>query len=469
MCAVFGVYGKDVEASRLTYFGLYALQHRGQESSGIAATDGKRLTGHMEMGLVSQVFSEDTMKGLPGHAAIGHNRYSTAAGSTLEGAQPILANHGSLALVHNGNLPSTKKLEEFLAKNNRKLPGASDSKLIAEAIAVHLKDGTPVDAAVEAVYPLLTGAFSLLVMTADALVAVRDAYGMRPLSMGELDGTYVFSSETCAFHPVGAHHIGDVGRGEMVVVDNAGIRRKKLGEAPPAFDIFEFVYFARPDSLLLERSVYQVRKNCGVALAKEYPLQVDAIIPIPETSYPAAIGYSQTSSIPLEMGLIKNRYIHRTFIEPEQHVRDRGVKVKLTPLREVVAGKRIAIIDDSIVRGTTSRQIVHMLFEKGATEVHFLVSSPPVRFPDFYGIDTPRQSELIAATKSVEEIRAFLGATSLNFLSLPGLIGATGIPRERLCTSFFTGEYPIDIGERKNEIVYQSIWPAAPLSAAVSV
>ncbi len=467
MCAVFGVYGKNVEASRLVFFGLYALQHRGQESSGIASSDGERLSGHMEMGLVPQVFSEDTMKGLRGGIAIGHNRYSTAAGSTLLGAQPILSGKGTIALAHNGNLPSTKLLEVYLATGGISASGMSDSKMIAESVALGMKEGLAVEDAIEKIYPLMTGAFSILVMTKDKLIALRDASGMRPLSMGELDGAYVFSSETCAFHPIGAHHLGDVGRGEMVVVDATGMRRKKLGEAPPAFDIFEFVYFARPDSLLLERSVYQVRKRCGEILAEEYPLDVDVVIPIPETSYPASIGYSQKSGIPLEMGLIKNRYIHRTFIEPEQHVRDRGVKVKLTPLREVIAGKRIAIIDDSIVRGTTSRQIVRMLFEKGATEVHFLISSPPVRFPDFYGIDTPRQSELIAATKSVEEIREYLGATSLNFLSLDGLIKATGILRERLSTSFFTGEYPIDLHERKNEVTYQSKWRSAPLSSVL--
>lgn len=469
MCAIFGVYGKEVDASRLTFFGLYALQHRGQESSGIASSDGRRISGHMEMGLVPQVFNEDTIKNLPGGIAIGHNRYSTANGSTLQGSQPILAGKGSLAFAHNGNLPSTVLLQSYLSKRGIDHSDMSDSKMMAEAIAAAMGDGLSLEDAIEKTYPLMTGAFSFLAMTIDTLVAVRDAYGMRPLSLGELDGSYVFSSETCAFHTIGAHHIGDVAPGEMVALDARGMRRKKLGDAPPAFDIFEFVYFARPDSTLLEKSVYQVRKRCGETLAKEYPLSVDVIIPIPETSFPSAIGYSQATGIPLEMGLIKNRYIHRTFIDPDQHIRDRGVKLKLTPLREVVAGKRIAIVDDSIVRGTTSRQIVRMLFEKGAREVHFLISSPPIRFPDFYGIDIPRQSELIAAQSSIEEIRAYLGATSLSFLSLEGLIAATDISRDRLCTSFFTGDYPIDLRERKGEVTYQSNWQSAKLSAGLSV
>ena len=290
-------------------------------------------------------------------------------------------------------------------------------------------------------------------MTNDSLIAIRDVCGIRPLSLASLNGGFVISSETCAFHPVGAEFVRDINPGEMVVIDKNGMRSEQLATPNPKFDIFEFVYFARPDSQLLGKSVYEVRRNFGSQLSKEYPLRADVVIPVPETAIPVAIGFASESGIPLEMGLTKNRYIHRTFIQPEQHIRDQGVKAKLTPIVEVIKGKRVAVVDDSIVRGTTSKKIVEMLFEAGASEVHFLVSSPPVIFPDFYGIDTPRQKDLIASTKSVAEMRDYLGATSLNFLSYEGMINATGIPEEKFSTSCFTGEYPIDIKERTREIV----------------
>jgi amidophosphoribosyltransferase len=323
---------------------------------------------------------------------------------------------------------------------------------MAEAIAAVMREGKSLTEAVAEVYPYMTGAFSLLVMSRDELVAVRDECGMRPLSIGKLNGGYVFSSETCAFSPIGAEFIGDVEPAEMVVVTQNGLQRHMLGTPNPKLDIFEFVYFSRPDSELLGKSVYNVRKNFGRELAIEVPIGADVVIPVPETSVPAAIGFSQARGIPFEMGLTKNRYIHRTFIQPEQHIREQGVKAKLTPQVEVIKGRRVAVLDDSIVRGTTSRQIVQMLFEAGAMEVHFLVSSPPVIFPDFYGIDTPKQEDLLAATRSIIEMREYLGATSLHFLSYKGMIKATGLPEERFSTSFFTGEYPIDIKERGAEI-----------------
>lgn len=453
-CGVFGVYGRGLDVARLTFFGLYALQHRGQESSGIAVSDGKEITAHLGMGLVSQVYSEENIEQLKGHIAMGHNRYSTAGGSRIEHAQPIVVDAGTtrIALAHNGNLPSTTALVDFLNGKGVVVESPSDSRLMVEAIAVVMREGKSLEDAVKEIYPLMTGAFSLLVMSKDELVALRDPCGLRPLSIGQLNGGYIFSSETCAFHPVGATHLRDVEPGEMVIVDGTGMRKVQLAEPNPKLDIFEFVYFSRPDSELLGKSVYQVRKNFGRELAVECPISADVVIPVPETSVPAAIGYSQARSIPFEMGLTKNRYIHRTFIAPEQHIREQGVKAKLTPQVEVIKGRRVAVVDDSIVRGTTSRQIVQMLFEAGATEVHFLVSSPPVVFPDFYGIDTPRQQDLIAATKSIPEMREYLGATSLHFLSYKGMIKATGLPEERFSTSFFTGEYPIDIKERRKEI-----------------
>lgn len=477
-CAVFGVYGKGLDVSRLAFFGLYALQHRGQESSGMAVSDGEVLTLRKGMGLVPQVFAEEEIAKLKGHIVVAHNRYSTRGGSHVKHAQPMLVAGKSdlqhptydtggmyagvslcsnpedeaIALAHNGNLPSTKALEMFLDGSGIDHSGFSDSRMMAEAIGVHLRRGEELEEAIAQTYPLMTGAFSLLIMSKDKLVALRDSCGIRPLSIAKLNGGYVVASETCAFPPIGAEFIGDVAAGEMVVLDERGLTRVQLAPATPKFDIFEFVYFARPDSTLLGRSVYEVRKNYGIELVRESHIDADVVIPIPETAIPSAIGYSLESGIPMQMALTKNRYIHRTFIQPEQHVREQGVRAKLSPIVEEIRGKRVVVIDDSIVRGTTSKQIVKILFESGAREVHFLSSSPPVRYPDFYGIDTPHQDDLIAAVKSIPEICTYLGATSVQYLSLDGLLRATGVPVGDLCTACFTGEYPIDIGERSQEV-----------------
>lgn len=452
-CGVFGIYGRELDVSRLTFFGLYALQHRGQESSGIAVANGSNIKAHKGTGLLAQVFNENNITDLKGHIAIGHNRYSTSGGSSVEQAQPLIDDN-KIALAHNGNLPSTKRLEEFLKEKGVSFDSTniSDSQRILKAIAVLLKLGKSVEDAVREIFPLMTGAFSILILTPNALIAIRDSYGIRPLSVGKLDGGYVISSETCALHPIGATYMQDVQPGEMVIIDDQGLHCEQLVPSTPKLDIFEFVYFSRPDSQLLGKLVYTVRRNFGKILAEEYQPSVDVVMPVPETAIPVAIGYAKERGIAFEMGLVKNRYIHRTFIEPEQHIREQGVKMKLTPLIDIIKGKRVAIIDDSIVRGTTSQQIVRMLFEAGAREVHFLVSSPPVRFPDFYGIDTPRQEKLLAATRSVLEMEAFLGATSLYFLSYEGMIRATGVPEEHFCTSCFTGDYPINLGERTREI-----------------
>jgi amidophosphoribosyltransferase len=456
-CAVFGIYGKGLDVSRLTFFGLYALQHRGQESSGIASTDGEKIFCHKHNGLVSQVFSEDVIKSLHGYAAVGHNRYSTSSGTDSMHAQPIEVSDNSLVLVHNGNLPTTTLLNNFLKKRGVKITDTSDSKLITEAIHCLVQDGVELEKAVEQIFPLMTGSFSILVMNKDKIIAVRDQYGIRPLSIAKLNGGYVFASETCAFHPIGAKHIGDVKPGEMVVVDEKGLHRKQIVKSKQKLDIFEFVYFSRPDSHLLGKSIYEVRKNFGKILAAEHKIEADVVIPVPETAIPVAIGYAAASGIPYEMGIIKSRYIHRTFIEPEQHIREQGVKLKLAPLREVIKNKRVIVVDDSIVRGTTSRQIVKMLFEAGAKEVHFLVSSPPVKYPDFYGIDLPKQSELIAASRSVAEINKYLGSTTLNFISYKGMINATELKESLFSTSCFNGKYPIDIQQRRKEVHYPII------------
>ena len=451
-CGVFGVHGKDMDVARLTFFGLYALQHRGQESSGIATTDGEKIYCHKKMGLVAQVFTEKDIQKLPGHIAVGHNRYSTSKSSHIKHAQPAVIDDVGLTLVHNGNLPSTTLLEGFLSSKEVAHKTLSDSEMIAEAVAVYMREGLQLEDAIQKVFPLMTGAFSILMMDKHNLVAIRDSMGIRPLSMGKLNGGWVFASETCAFHPIGAEHVRDVEPGEMIVVNDAGMRSIKVAWGQQKLDIFEFVYFARPDSYLLGKSVHEVRRNFGKELAHEFPIEADIVIPVPETAVPVALGFATESGIPFDNGLIKNRYIHRTFIQPEQHIRDQGVKIKLTPLPEVIRGKRVIIIDDSIVRGTTTRQMAPMLFEAGAREVHFLVSSPPIRFPDFYGIDTPSQDQLIAANKTPEEIQKYLGATSLHYLSFEGMIRATGLPVEVFSTSCFTGEYPIDIKERASEV-----------------
>ncbi len=449
-CAVFGVYGTGLDVSRLSFFGLFALQHRGQESSGIATTDGEKIYCHKGMGLVPQVFNEEIIKSLPGYIAVGHNRYSTSKGSIFKYAQPV--EEKDFVLVHNGNLPSVKALQDLLKSDADVDEKCSDSILMAKSVQHFVDLGMNLPDAVEKAYPFWTGAFSVLIMGKRELIAVRDYSGMRPFAMGTLNGAYVFASETCAFSGMEAKFLKAVPQGGMIVVDEKGVREKQLREAVPKLDVFEFVYFSRPDSTLLGQSVNEVRRRFGEELAKEFHPDVDVVVPVPETAIPVAIGYSQKSGIPFDMALVKNRYIHRTFIQPEQHLRDAGVKMKLVPLPQALSGKRVIVMDDSIVRGTTSRQIVKAIFEAGAKEVHFVVSSPPIRYPDFYGIDTPLQKDLIAANKTKEQIREYLGATSLHYLSYSGMIKAVGVPEELLSTSCFTGIYPIDIHERAKDI-----------------
>lgn len=451
-CAVFGIYGPQLEAARLTYFGLYALQHRGQESSGIAATDGKVIRTHKSMGLVAQVYTEEILDTLKGHMAIGHNRYATSGGSFQEHTQPYTDKDNLAVLAHNGNLPKTDLLEKFLKEKKIKTDHLNDSGLMHAAISYFLKHGETLEDSIKKLFPLFTGAFSLLVMTQDKIAAVRDAYGIRPFSLGRIGGGYVVASETCAIDTVDGIFIRDINPGEMVIIDKNGLTSYTLATPHQKLDIFEFVYFTRPDSILLGKRVHMVRKNLGKLLAQEHPLKVDIVIPVPDSSVPAAIGYAEALGLPFEFGLVKNRYIGRTFIMPDQKLRDRGVRLKLNPVGELLKGKRVAMVDDSIVRGTTMRQIVKMIRDAGATEVHVLSSCPPVRYPDFYGIATPTQQQLIGSQMPVSKIKKFVGADSLSFLSYKSLIKATELPEDVFCTSCFTGNYPIDIGSHKKNI-----------------
>ena len=455
-CAVFGIWdGK--EASRYAYFGLFALQHRGQEQTGIASTNGKKIFSYKHSGLVSQVYTEKIIKGLKGFAAIGHNRYSTSRGTSSKHAQPIIVNN-KFAFAHNGNLPSTKALEDFLKSNKVSVKENSDSELMAKAIGFYMGKGMSLSKAVEKAYPLFTGAFSCVALSTKELVAFRDPRGIRPLVVGENGKEIVFASETCGLRTVGAKFLKEVLPGELITVSKSGMKSTILAHEEPKFDIFEFVYFSRHDCKILGQSVYEVRKNFGKMLFKETSnLKLDLIVPVPETAVPAAIGYSQASGVPFEMALNKNRYIHRTFIEPTQANREEKIKMKLTVLRSLVTGKRVGVVDDSIVRGNTSKDIAKMFFDAGAKEVHFLVCSAPVKFPDFYGIDTPKQANLISSQKTIEETRKFIGATSLSFLSIDGMVRATGLPKERLCLSAFNGEYPLPIFEHEKEIKYDSL------------
>lgn len=454
-CGIFGVFGKGFEAARLVHPGLWALQHRGQESSGIASSDGKKIFIHKGMGLVAHVFGEEDLIKLKGYLAIGHNRYSTSGDSAEIHAQPILEKVTAgkfIALAHNGNLPSTKKLEEFLKSKKILIKDANDSEMIAKAIAVYMKKGLSLDKAIKKAYPLFTGVFCLLVMDEKKIVAVRDSFGIRPLCLGKLNGGFVIASETCALDIIGAKFLREVRPGEMVSISDSGLTSFQIEKGTQKLDIFEYVYLARPDSIIMGKSVDQVRQNAGEQLAKEYKIKADIVIPVPDSAISAALGFSRQSGIPFSLGLIKNRYIHRTFISPEKHSRHNIVQLKLNPMKHILVGKKVVVIDDSIVRGTTSKQIIKMIRDAGAKEVHLLISSPPYKFPDFYGINTPDQKELIAAVKNIQETEKWLGVDSLHYLSLAGLLKAVGLPEDVLCTSCFTGKYPVDIGERAKEV-----------------
>ena len=454
-CGIFGVYGHP-EAANLTYLGLYALQHRGQEGSGICSSDGRHLFLEKSRGLVADVFSEKRLKRLPGHIAIGHNRYSTAGSSVLRNVQPIVANFalGTLAIAHNGNLVNATELRESLENEGAIFQSSSDSEVIVHLIA-HAK-GDDFNERVLHALKQINGAFSLLIMREKELIAVRDPYGVRPLSLGIKDGAYIIASETCAFDLIGATYIRDIEPGEVFIMGEQGLQSLRLNYAKRAFCVFEFIYFSRPDSNIFGGvNVNEMRKEFGRQLARESYTEADLVIPVPDSGVPAAIGFSEESRIPFDFGLIRNHYVGRTFIEPKHSIRHFGVKIKLNPVRKLLEGKRLVVIDDSIVRGTTSKKIVKMLREGGgAKEVHLKISSPPTIGPCFYGIDTPTRQELIASTHLIEEIKKYVTADSLTYLSLQGLKGIIPDPHN-YCTACFDNQYPISFpGEHLEQMEF---------------
>ena len=447
MCGIFGIYAPERDVARLSYFGLFALQHRGQESAGIAASDRGRLTVLRDMGLVAQVFTEQKLRGLRGEAAIGHTRYSTTGSTLWQNAQPLVQ-HGparTVALGHNGNLTNTSELREELLAGGARLSSTSDTEVIAALIA---HDELPLEEAVAATMGKIEGAFSAVLLSEGKLVGFRDPDGIRPLAVGRLGDDWVLASESCAFDLVGAKLVRELGPGEMAVVDADGLRTEQAVEpkGAGALCIFEFIYFARPDSELRGVELHGARIRMGEALAEESPAEADLVIGIPDSGTPAAIGFARASGIPYTDGLIKNRYVGRTFIQPDQALREHGIKTKFNPLAEI-AGKRVVVVDDSIVRGSTTRQIVAMLFESGATEVHVRVSSPPIVSPCFYGVDMANEDELVASSRSVDEVRETIGATSLAYLSLEGLQEATLRPEGTFCRACLTRSYPTRIPE----------------------
>lgn len=464
-CGVFGVYAPGEDVARLTYYGLSALQHRGQESSGIVTTDGDRFYTHKKPGLVAQVFNDEALSTLKGFAAIGHNRYATSGGKHDAHAQPVLRGDDVIALAHNGNLPSTTELEKFLRSKKLLKQGSNDTEMMADVIRYWRYHGKNPVEALQLAWPLFTGAFSCLMLSQHRLIAFRDSRGIRPLSIGRLPGGgYVIASETCAFDIIGASYERDVRPGELIEIKNGELQSIQIEEPDERLEVFEYIYFARPDSLLQGQRVNEVRRRLGVKLAQEQPVRADVVIPVPDSAIPAALGFAQESCIEFDHGLIKNRYIHRTFITPDQTLRERAVAMKLNPLPEVVAGKNVVLIDDSIVRGTTTKQIIALVRAAGAKTVHVRVSSPPVLYPDFYGIDTPDQSKLIASElRATSKVGAAIGADSLGYLSVEGMLEAIDRPKDSLCLACFTGEYPIDLRERTDEV--QMIDSKQPVNA----
>jgi amidophosphoribosyltransferase len=442
VCGVFGIYAPERDAARLAHFGLLALQHRGQESAGIAVADDGHLMVMRDMGLVAQVFTEEKLRGLHGQAAIGHTRYSTTGGAMWTNAQPSVQ-HGAgraVAIAHNGNLTNTRELRDELQAAGTRLMSTSDTEAIAALVA---RDPAPLEEAVAGAMARLEGAYAIVMLSEGKLIGFRDPVGIRPLSLGRLEGDWLLASETCAFDLLGAELVRDVAPGELVVVDDDGLHSVQAlpTEGAGALCIFEFIYFARPDSRLAGIELHGARVRMGARLAEEAPVEADVVIPVPDSGTPAAIGFARASGIPYSEGLIKSRYVGRTFIQPDQALREHGIRTKFNTLDELT-GKRVVVVDDSIVRGTTTRKIVGMLFDAGATEVHVRVSSPPIVSPCFYGIDMATEGELIASTRTVEDVRAHLGATSLAYLSLEGLQRATQRPAGEFCRACLTRRYP---------------------------
>ncbi len=472
-CGVFGVWSPGEDVSKLAYYGLHALQHRGQESAGIAVSDGRRIVVHKEMGLVAQVFDEPSLTALRGDIAVAHCRYSTTGAPVWANAQPTFRSTPtvSIALGHNGNLTNTRELADMLPPESgfAGLQATSDTDVLTELIAGGAGAGGGVEEASARILPLVRGAYSLVYMDENTLYAARDPQGFRPLVIGKLSGGWVVASETAALDIVGASFVREVEPGELISLDERGVRSRRFAAAAPKVCLFEYVYLARPDTTIGGRGLHATRVEIGRRLAAEYPASADLVIPVPESGTPAAIGYAEASGIPYGQGLVKNSYVGRTFIQPSQTIRQLGIRLKLNPLRDVIAGRRIVVVDDSIVRGNTQQAIVTMLREAGALEVHVRIASPPVKWPCFYGIDFATRDELIAGRSSVEEIRAAIGADSLGYVSLDGLIAATEQPPGSLCRACFDGHYPVPVpeSERGKDVLepVTSLWPRAAVPA----
>ena len=444
-CGIFGVYAPGEDVARITFFALFALQHRGQESAGIATSDGKKIQLYARMGLVSQVFDEESLTQLTGNIAIGHNRYSTTGSSRICNAQPIVVGTGDdiLAIAHNGNIVNSEHLYKELSEQGYTFSSSTDSEVIANLI--HSAPGHDWLEKIRWAMRRIKGAYSLVIMTKNQLFAVRDPFGVRPLCLGKINGHWVVASESCALDHIGALFVRDITPGEIVAIDSNGPKSYHEIAERKSTCIFEYIYFSRPDSIVDGRLVYMARQQMGAQLAREYPVKADLVVGVPDSATVAGIGYARESGIPYGEGLIKNRYVGRTFISPDQRMRDLGVKMKFNPLPDILNEKRVVLVDDSIVRGTTTPKVINLLRKAGAKEVHMRVCAPPIRHPCFFGVDMASRWELIAAQKSVDEVRDYIGADSLGYISIDGLVKSVGLPQDNFCMACFTGDYPIPV------------------------
>jgi amidophosphoribosyltransferase len=456
-CGVFGVYAPGINVAQTTFFALFALQHRGQESAGIAVTDGNGIKIHTRLGLVSQAFTETDLALLKGYISIGHNRYSTTGSNRPLNAQPIIAKSEGLtiALAHNGNIINSKPLRDELQERGYHFHTSTDSEVIANLILA--SSGQNWQEKIEYAMHRLQGAYSLVILTENKLIGVRDPFGVRPLCLGNIDGGWCIASESCALDHIGAQFIREIEPGEIVVIDSEGVKSSKKEYGKKALCIFEYIYFARPDSIIQGKLLYATREAMGRILAEEYPVDADFVMGVPDSATAAGIGYSNASGIPYCEALLKNRYVGRTFIEPEQRIRELGVQLKFNPLSRIIAGKRLVVVDDSIVRGTTTPHVVSLLKKAGAAEVHLRICAPPIRYPCFFGVDMASKWELIAARKTVPEIKEHLGADSLGYLSLDGLIRAVDLPKDIFCLACFTGAYPIPVQIEMDKLALEAL------------
>jgi len=464
-CGIFGIYAPGVDVARITFFALYALQHRGQESAGIATAEGSKIYIHTDMGLVSQVFTEDDLVRLKGNIAIGHNRYSTTGSSVLCNAQPVMVGttEARLALGHNGNIINSRTLRMELEEKGFTFNSSTDSEVIANLIlSAPEKD---IEAKIKYALRRLQGAYSLVILANQKLYGVRDPMGVRPLCLGTLDGGWVIASETCALDHIGSQYIREIEPGEIVTIDSGGVRSTRIESTRKALCIFEYIYFARPDSVLNGKLIYSTREKMGAILSSEYPVEADMVMGIPDSATAAGIGYARASGIPYHEGLLKNRYVGRTFIEPDQRLRELGVRLKFNPLTQEISGKRLVVVDDSIVRGTTTPRVINMLRKAGAREVHMRICAPPISYPCFFGVDMATRWELIAAHKSVADIKDAIGADTLGYISMDGLIEAVDLPRDIFCLACFTGEYPTPVQLEMDKLQLETL----PLTSSRSL